>query len=131
MRAFAGSVVALVLLLGAGLARAEGIEPVEGPYKGKTAQNQLVYFGFREGAVVNPRFTVKWGHCGTAMQHDPRGRGELDAAGHFAIDQGQTAIEGTFVAPNVVEGIALFREHPLAGCPERAIPFKAHLRVRR
>jgi len=116
------------LVFASGTTGAEGIEPVEGAYKGKTTQGLAVYFGVKEGSIVNPRYTVKWGSCGRATQHLPSGRTEIDDAGHFVRDSGQTAIEGTFVAPDLVEGIVLFREHPLAGCPEKAPRFKAHLR---
>jgi hypothetical protein len=125
--AFVAGLSALAVLAPT-MSGAEGVLPVEGAYKGKTTQGQYVYFGVKEGAIVNPRYTVKWGSCGKSTQHLRSGRTEIDEAGHFVRDSGQTAIEGTFVTPTLVEGIALFREHPLAGCPEKAPRFKAHLR---
>ena len=121
-------VVALVLLSGAAAASAAEVEPIEGAYKGKTAQGLPVYFGVEEGAVVNVRYTVRWGYCGKFRRHNRRAINPIDPSGHFSLAEPQSSIEGTFVEPGLVEGTAIFLEHPLAGCPHKEVPFTARLR---
>jgi hypothetical protein len=128
MRLMSGFVVALALAGGAALAAAVSVEPVEGGYKGRTAQGLPVYFGVREGRVVNTRFTFRWSYCGKHTAHEARASLEIDAAGHFLLDEGRSQFEGTFVAPDRVEGMVIVPEHPLAGCPLREIPFVAQPR---
>ncbi len=116
---------ALTLAFAASSVSADGIVPIEAAYKGKTAQKLPVYFGVREGAVVNIRYTVKWGYCGKFMRHERQSVAPIDADGHFLYKESQSEIEGTFVEPGLVEGTATFLEHPLAGCPHKAVPFSA------
>jgi hypothetical protein len=120
--------IALVLAGAVPAANAASVEPLEGAYKGRTAQKLPVYFGVKEGAVVNVRYTVRWGFCGRFTRHNVRAVTPIAANGHFSLAEPQSSIEGDFVEPGVVKGTAIFIEHPLAGCPYRAVPFTAHLR---
>lgn len=129
MRTLAVFVVAFVLASGIGFAQAEGIEPVEGGWKGKTSQGLPVYFGVREGRVVNTRYHFKWGWCGTFGNHYKGANLEIDPAGHWIIpDPRGTTLEGSFVAPNLVEGTVTAEGRELPGCPEVVAPFVAYPR---
>ena len=101
------------------------IAPVGGPYGGKTAQGKTVYFRVSGRTVKNPTFTVAWGSCGVQTAHYPGAADEIDDSGRFSIDTGQTALSGRFVSPTKVVGTALFREHPLAGCPRVEVHYAA------
>jgi hypothetical protein len=113
----------------AGVSGAAAIEPAEGPFEGKTAEGYTVSFSAGQGAVFDVKFTVKWGYCGVSPVHIGRGSREIDANDHFLFDGGQWRFEGTFSSPTEVQGTATFLEHPLAGCPERAVPYTATLRT--
>lgn len=105
------------------------VEPAAGPFEGKTETGYVVSFEAREGSVFNLRFTLKWGFCGPAPVHLKGRFAEIDPDGHFFVDEGQWNFDGTFVSPTKVQGTATFLEHPLAGCPEEAVPYTAGLRT--
>jgi hypothetical protein len=131
MRPFALLLGVLVLASGVGLARAEGVEPVEGGWKGKTSQGLYVYFGVRNGRVVNTRYRFRWGFCGTYGSHWKRAHLEIDPAGHWTVsDPRGSTFEGTFVAPDRVEGRVSVVERELPGCPKVEAPFVARPRRR-
>jgi hypothetical protein len=131
MRLFAPLLCALALASCAGVARGAGIEPVEGGWKGKTSQGLLVYFGVRGGRVVNTRYHFHWGFCGTYGNHAKRASLEIDPAGHWLIaDPRGTSLEGTFVAPDRVEGTVIAVERELPSCPHVVAPFVAWPRKR-
>lgn len=104
-------------------------EPADGIYEGKTQQGYVVSFEVRERAMFDLAVTVNWGECGPAPVH-LRGRfTAIDANGHFSVDEGQWKFDGTFAGSTEVTGTVTFLEHPLAGCPERAVPYTAQLRT--
>jgi hypothetical protein len=126
MRFFAPLLCALVLASGVSVVRAEGIEPFEGGWKGKTSQGLPVYFGVRNGRVINTRYHFHWGFCGTYGNHEKRANLEVDPAGRWIIqDPRGSSLEGTFVAPDRVEGMVLAEERMLPSCPRVAAPFIA------
>jgi hypothetical protein len=130
LRSLLPAVLALVsgLLLCAGTAVAS-VDPVDGPYEGKTDAGYVVSFEVRDRAVFNLAFTVKWGYCGPAPVHLKGRSAGIDQNGHFRVDQGQWNFDGTFVSPTEVQGTATFLEHPLAGCPEEAVAYSVSLRA--
>lgn len=108
---------------------AAATEPAAGPYEGKTDTGYVVSFEVREGAVFNLAFTLEWGYCGPAPVRLEGRSAAIDPDGHFFVDGGQWNFDGTFVGPAEVQGTATFLEHPLAGCPEEAVPYTARLRT--
>jgi hypothetical protein len=117
---------ALALASSAGIAQAETIEPVEGGWKGETSQGLPVYFGVRAGRVVNTRYHFHWGFCGVFGSHAKNANLEIDSAGHWIVkDTRGSSFEGTFVAPNRVEGVVNVEERELPGCPKVAASFVA------
>ncbi|HEY5054391.1 MAG TPA: hypothetical protein VII45_13390 [Solirubrobacterales bacterium] len=105
---------------------AEGIEPVEGGWKGETRQGLPVYFGVRDGRVINTRYRFHWGFCGTYGSHEKKASLETDPTGHWIIkDSRGSSFEGTFIAPNRVEGMVLVEEREFPGCPKVVAPFVA------
>ncbi len=120
------AVVVLALAVDVGSARAEGVVPVEGSWNGETSAHLQVYFGVAGGRVVNTRFQFRWGFCGTYESHDPRANLEVDPGGRWAYldPRGQT-LEGTFVAPDRVEGKVISVERELPGCPRTEATFTA------
>jgi hypothetical protein len=126
MRAFVVLLCGLVLTTGVGLARAERIEPVEGGWKGETRQGLPVYFGVRNGRVINTRYHFRWGFCGTYGNHLKGANLEIDPSGRWIIDDTRgSSLEGTFVAPNLVEGTVSVVARELPGCPKVVAPFTA------
>jgi hypothetical protein len=122
---------ALALSGGGALAQAEGIEPVEGGWKGRTSQGLPVYFGVREGRVVNTRYRFRWGFCGVFSNHVKAASLEVDTTGHWLIEDTRgSSFAGTFVAPDRVEGTVSAVERMLPGCPEVTAPFVASPRHR-
>jgi hypothetical protein len=129
LRAIRPAAIAIaVALLVAGLtvrSFAAGIDPLDGRYKGRTAQGKAVYFQVSGRTVKNPTFTVDWGECGVQTAHYPGASDEVDESGRFSIDTGQTVLSGRFVSPVEASGTALFRMHPLAGCPRVEVHYLA------
>jgi hypothetical protein len=115
----------LVLTIGASGAEAEGV-PAEGSWEGETSAGLPVHFGVAGGRVVNTRFSFRWGFCGTFTSHDGSASVQIDSTGHWAYDdpRGQT-LEGTFVAPDRVEGKVISVERQLPGCPRTEATFTA------
>ncbi|HSS03577.1 MAG TPA: hypothetical protein VLK89_00115 [Solirubrobacterales bacterium] len=106
-------------------AKAEGIVPVEGGWMATTSVGLPVSFEVKEGNVLNAHFRFKWGFCGTYESHLPN-TDPIDADGHWSFEdsRGQT-IEGTFVAPDRVEGTVVAVERELPGCPHTRATFVA------
>lgn len=126
LSAAAAFVASLVLCGGSAVG---AVEPLAGPYEGKTEQGYVVSFEVKEGAVFDLAFTVKWAYCGPAPVHLKGRFAEIDPNGHFFVDGGQWNFDGTFVGPAEVQGTATFLQHPLAGCPKEAIPYTARFRT--
>ncbi len=115
----------LALACGVSAARAEGIVPVEGGWVATTSVGLPVSFEVKEGNVLNAHFRFRWGFCGTYESHLPN-TDPIDANGHWSFldSRGQT-IEGTFVAPDRVEGTVDAAERELPGCPHTRATFVA------
>jgi hypothetical protein len=115
----------LVLPWGASVVKAEGVVPVEGGWVATTSVGLPVSFEVKEGNVLNAHFRFNWGFCGTYESHLPN-TDPIDANGHwsFTDPRGQT-IEGTFVAPDRVEGTVVAVERQLPGCPRTQATFVA------
>lgn len=115
----------LSLLALAPIVKAEGIVPVEGGWVATTSAGLPVSFEVREGNVLNAHFRFNWGFCGTYESHLPN-TDPIDAGGHWSFEdsRGQT-IEGTFVAPDRVEGTVDAVERELPGCPHTRATFVA------
>jgi hypothetical protein len=115
----------LILVCGASVVGAEGIVPVEGGWVATTSAGLPVSFEVKGSNVLNAHFRFNWGFCGTYESRlsntDP-----IDANGHWSFldPRGQT-IEGTFVAPDRVEGIVVAVERQLPGCPHTRASFVA------
>ncbi len=115
----------LVLASDASVVKAEGIVPVEGGWVATTSAGLPVSFEVKEGNVLNAHFRFNWGFCGTYESHLPN-TDPIDANGHWSFldSRGQT-IEGTFVAPDRVEGAVDAVERELPGCPHTRATFVA------
>jgi hypothetical protein len=118
----------LCLLVCAGsvsVVKAEGIVPVEGGWVATTSVGLPVSFEVKEGNVLNAHFGFNWGFCGSYESHLPNAD-PIDAGGHWSFldSRGQT-IEGTFVAPDRVEGTVIAVERELPGCPHTRATFVA------
>jgi prolipoprotein diacylglyceryl transferase len=124
----AGGVLALSACAGgcSDSARAAGVVPREGSWAGETTAGLPVDFGVLGGRVLNPRFKFSWGFCGTYELHAARASLEIDAGDHWALQdpRGQT-LEGTFVAPDRLEGKVISLERELPGCPRTEATFTA------
>jgi len=119
-------IAAFVLTVGVASAQAEGVVPVEGSWGGESSDGLPVHFGVAGGHVVNTRFKFEWGFCGTFESHAPFADVEVDSAGHWVFEdpRGQT-IEGTFVAPDRVEGKIVTLGRMLPSCPQTEATFTA------
>jgi hypothetical protein len=122
----------LGLLLVAGLAGAEGTEPVAGGWKGRTKQGFPIYFGVREGpTVTNVRLTYRDAICGKASPKNPTLTMTVDENGDFSgvvyPANGEVEIEGTFTGPSSMKGaIVAGEDSGLPGCLGGRFPFTAH-----
>jgi hypothetical protein len=121
----AATLCLLVLACGASVVGAEGVVPVEGGWVATTSAGLPVSFEVKEGNVLNAHFRFRWGFCGTYESHLPN-TDPIDANGHWSFEdsRGQT-IEGTFVAPDRVEGTVVAAERELPGCPRTQATFVA------
>jgi hypothetical protein len=121
----AAALCLLVLACSIPGAKAEGVVPVEGGWVATTSVGLPVSFEVKEGNVLNAHFRFKWGFCGTYESHLPN-TDPIDANGHWSFEdtRGQT-IEGTFVAPDRVEGTVVAVERELPGCPHTQATFVA------
>jgi hypothetical protein len=119
-------VAVLVLAMGTSGSRAEGSAPLDGSWKGETSDGLPVSFGVLGGHVLNTRFKFRWGFCGTFESHSPSADLEVDPSGHWSFQdpRGQT-LEGTFVAPDRMEGKLTSEERQLPGCPRTEATFTA------
>jgi hypothetical protein len=113
----------LVLACSASVVKAEGTVPVEGGWVATTSVGLPVSFEVKEGNVLNAHFGFSWGFCGTYDSHLPN-TDPIDANGHWSFldSRGQT-IEGTFVAPDRVEGTVVAVERQLPSCPHTRATF--------
>jgi hypothetical protein len=118
----AAAVCVMALACGAGSANAAAVVPVEGPWSGTTSVGLPVDFRVEGGNVVDASFGFHWGECGDFTSHVPN-TDPIDPEGHwsFAAPEGQT-IEGSFVAPDRVEGRVLTRRPDLAGLRQACRP---------
>jgi hypothetical protein len=125
--AFAASTCALVAIGAAANAGAEAPVPVEGPWSGVTSIGLPVNFRVEGGNVVDAHFGFNWGYCGNFNSHD-QNTDPIDPEGHWSFDapEGQ-AIEGTFVAPDRVEGTVTAVSRMTPGCPATRATFVAVL----
>jgi hypothetical protein len=81
--------------------------------------------------VVSTRYRFRWGFCGVFANHAKRASLEIDPVGHWAIaDPRGSTFEGTFVAPDRLEGMVLVEERMLPSCPRVEAPFVAWPRYR-
>ena len=116
----------LVLAIGVDSAEGDGVVPVEGAWKCETSAGLSVYFGVTGGRVVNTRFQFRWGFCGVFESHDKSANLEIDPGGHWVFEDPRGQIfEGTFVAPDRVEGKVISVERQLPGCPRTEATFTA------
>ena len=115
----------LVLACSASVVKAESVVLVEGGWVGTTSAGLPVSFEVKEGNVLNAHFRFNWGFCGTYESRLPN-TNPIDANGHWSFldSRGQT-IEGTFVAPDRVEGTVVAVERQLPGCPHTEATFVA------
>lgn len=122
--AIAGAAVALAICCGT--ASAATVVPAEGSWAGESSAGLPVHFGVAGGRVVNTRFQFHWGFCGDFESHDRAASVEIDPTGHWVFEdpRGQT-LEGTFVAPDLVEGRIVSVERELPGCPATEASFSA------
>ncbi len=119
--AFAALTGALVMIgavasAGADVTAPEAPAPVEGPWSGVTSIGLPVSFRVEGGNVIDAHFGFGWGECGDFTSHDAN-TDPIDPEGNWSFDapEGQT-IEGSFVAPDRVEGRVLAVERQTPGC---------------
>jgi hypothetical protein len=125
MRRLAALTCALVLTCAVASARADTVVPVEGPWHATTSAGLPVSFEVIGGQVVNPVWRFRWGFCGS-FTNDVPATVPVDAAGHWKFtDLRGPWIEGTFVAPDRVEGSLTAPDRQTPGCPETHATFLA------
>ncbi|HEY7257050.1 MAG TPA: hypothetical protein VH476_10255 [Solirubrobacterales bacterium] len=118
---------ALVVALLGGPAGAGGetVVPVEGPWHATTSVGLPVGFEVSAGQVVNPRWRFKWGFCGS-FENATAATVPVNSDGYWKYtDPRGPWIEGTFVAPNRLEGTVTAPGRMLPGCPETHAAFVA------
>jgi hypothetical protein len=121
----------IVLVGGVTRAGAEGVEPVVGAWKGKTAQGLTIFFGVREGRVItNVRLSYKDVICGKANIHERDVSLSVDESGDFAgivyPANGGVELEGSFTGPRQVTGkIVAGESSGLPGCTGATVSFTA------
>lgn len=120
------SLAALAALLGGATgAGAEAVVPVEGPWHATTSAGLPVGFEVSAGQVVDPRWRFSWGFCGS-FENAALAKVPIEADGHWKYsDPRGPWIEGTFVAPNRLEGTVTAPGRSLPGCPETHATFVA------
>lgn len=128
MKAAAALLSALALVCCAASVRAEGAVPVEGRWTGRTSAALPVSFEVKEGQIVEARFRFHWGYCGTFESALGMRSVEttIDANGHWKyIDSRGPFMEGTFVAPDRVEGAVIAPPRSFPSCPSSEATFQA------
>lgn len=106
-------------------AGAAAVTPVEGPWQATTSDGLPVSFEVSTGHILYPRYSFKWGFCGTF------GSGiepslAIDAEGHWSsIDPRGPIMEATFIAPERAEGTIIAPSRETPGCPETKATFVA------
>jgi hypothetical protein len=121
----AAATCALGLVCAGGSAAAEAVVPVEGPWTGTTSVGLPVHFEVEGDNVLDATFGFHWGECGNFTSREPN-TDPIDPEGHWSFDapEGQT-IEGSFIAPDRVEGRVVTVERTTPGCPETHAGFVA------
>jgi hypothetical protein len=93
-----------VLVAVSAAAGADGVVPVEGPWHATTLYRYPLTFEVAGGQIVNAQFAFDWGYCERA-ESGRIASIPVDSSGHWSWeDGGGLSAEGTFVAPNRVEG---------------------------
>lgn len=117
-----GAILALGVATGAS---GDEVVPVEGPWHATTSAGLPVSFEVKAGQVVGARFRFKWGFCGTYQSHNGPPV-PIEPGGYWKYDNGEGPwIEGTFVAPNRVEGSVNAPSRLTPGCPATHATFVA------
>lgn len=126
MRALPAVLVALALLSSAAAASAADVVPVEGDWRGETSVGLPVHFTVENGRVTDLGFGFRWGFCGGFEGGDEDADLAVDQTGHWSFHdpRGQT-LEGTFLAPDRVEGTVVSVERQTPGCPRTEATFTA------
>ena len=115
----------LALLGGSAGASGEAVVPVEGPWHATTSAGLPVGFEVSGGQVVNPRWRFKWGFCGS-FENATSAIVPVNSDGYWKYtDPRGPWIEGTFIAPNRLEGTVTAPGRMLPGCPETHATFIA------
>lgn len=115
-------VLALVL---AAPARGDDVVPIEGPWHAMSSAGLPIAFEVSGGQVLNVRYRFRWGFCGS-FESAVKGSVPIESGGRwkYADSRGPFA-EGTFVAPDRVEGAVVAPSRQLPGCPETKATFIA------
>jgi hypothetical protein len=131
MRRLAALSCALALAIGAtgmvatGSPAADPVLPIVGPWHATTSAGLPVEFDVVAGEVLDPRWRFKWGFCGS-FENSARATVSIEADGHWKFtDSRGPWIEGTFVAPDRLEGTVTAPPRQLPGCPETQATFVA------
>jgi hypothetical protein len=121
--ALLGSV--LILATSTAVARAESVVPVEGPWSGVTSVGLPLSFKVDGTNVTDAHYQFNWGFCGAFESALPN-TDPIDAEGGWSFIDGRgSSIEGTFVAPDRVEGTVKAVSRELPGCPATHATFLA------
>ena len=115
----------VALFVGSAGATGEAVVPVEGPWHATTSVGLPVGFEVSGGQVVDPRWRFKWGFCGS-FENATSAVVPVNSSGYWKYtDLRGPWIEGTFVAPNRLEGTVTAPSRMLPGCPETHATFVA------
>jgi hypothetical protein len=122
---FIGMALIAAVLVDSADASGEPVVPVEGPWHATSSAGLPVGFEVSGGQVVNPRWRFKWGFCGS-FENATAAIVPVNADGYWKYtDPRGPWIEGTFLAPNRVEGTVTSPGRMLPGCPETHATFVA------
>jgi hypothetical protein len=125
MRWLAAISCVLALGIAAGVADAAGVVPAEGPWHATTSAGLPVGFEVTGGQVIDPRWRFRWGYCGS-FENDVPATVPVNSDGYWKFtDERGPWIEGTFVAPDRLEGTVTAPARSLPGCPETHATFVA------
>ena len=129
IRNLAAAFCVLAFPSGASLASAEVTAPQAGAWKGMTKQGYAVSFQVgSDRTVSNFRFTYREPICGVQSPHITDVSLGIDEAGHFGgtIQTYYLEFEGTFTAPDQVQGKLISLEHTgVPGCLRTVVAFTA------
>jgi hypothetical protein len=117
--------IVVALCVGPVGAGGETVVPVEGPWHATTSAGLPVGFEVGSGQVIDPRWRFKWGFCGS-FENATSAVVPVNSGGYWKYtDLRGPWIEGTFVAPNRLEGTVTAPSRMLPGCPESQATFVA------